>query len=114
VNVPAPRSNALATLGVGFSLALWVFAYFAFVYAFGDVMHNDREELRGIVTQRAYLAMVFTILTIISFFVATWLSGYTLTVAKIRACLAGISCAAFLGLLLWIYIADNLRAAGAH
>jgi hypothetical protein len=112
--VLAPRTNVFATLAVVFSLALWVFAYFAFVYAFGDVMHSDREELRRIVTQRAYLAMLFTVLTITSLFAATWLSGYTLAAAKIRASLAGVSCTAFVAMLLWIYVADNLRVGASQ
>ena len=112
MNDLTPRVSALASLGVVLSLLLWVFAYFSFVYAFGDVMHPDREELLRIVNQRAYLAMVFSILTVVSLLLAIWLSGYTLAVAKVRALVTALSCAAFVAVLLWIYIADNLRAAG--
>ena len=75
------------------------------------MVHSDREEL----TQRAYLAMVFSILTMLSLLIAIWLSGYTLAAAKVRASITALSCALFVGALLWIYVADNLRfAAGGR
>jgi hypothetical protein len=109
------RMSALATLGIVLSLLLWIFAYLAFVYAFIDVTNSDPKKLQRIVTQRVYLAMLFFILTLLSLFAATWLSGYTVAAAKVRAVITGISCTAFVGALLWIYVADNLRmTSGSH
>jgi len=102
------RTTILPTVGLVLAILVWIFGYFSFVFAFGDPIHDDPAELRRIVTQRAYLSMLFTSLTILSLFAATWLSGYTLAVAKIRASLAALCCGGFTVMVLWLFVVDNL------
>jgi len=92
-------------------LLTWVFAYLSFIYAFGDPLLPDPEELRRLIIRRAYLAMTFTSLTVISLISATWISGYTIGIARVRGLLAVVSSFAFVGMLLWMYVADNMRIA---
>jgi len=104
--------SALATLGVALSILLWVFASLAFVYAFFDVgSYSNPEEMHRVVIQRAYLQMVFSILAVLALFIATWLSGYTFSAAKVRGSIAVFLCSAFVVVLLGIFIADNLGPA---
>jgi hypothetical protein len=89
------------------SLLTWVFAYLFFVNSFGDPFLEDPEELGQLIVRRARLAVTFASLTVISLISAAWLSGYTIGVARVRGLLAALSCLAFVGMLLWMYIASN-------
>ena len=96
--------NWLANFNVGLSLSIWVFAYLALPYIFGDVFSENPDELKLMIEHRAFISSVLISLMMGSLLLATWLSGYLIVHTKWRAIIAGFSCVTFVSTLVFLMV----------
>jgi hypothetical protein len=103
------RMSAVATIGVVLAVVSWIVIFAAATLALGDPLGRSHEEMEYLFTRKARIVSLLIVLSVACALAATWISGFVLSVARIRSILTLSSCAAFGAVGTWYYVIENWK-----